>query len=104
MIRVDPTTGKRVYEIQLNEVLQPTSVCFGGGELDTLYVTSAHVDWTEQNEKEYPQSGNLFRITNLDVKGAEPSRPVTLPKALLEESFKKKGQKIRQVVTHDNQP
>ena len=41
-------------------VPRPTSVAFGGLELDTLYITSASIDLTRQQLKEAPLSGSLF--------------------------------------------
>lgn len=85
VIRLDPNTGKTEKEIVLDKVLQPTSVCFGGKDLSTLFVTSARVDWTEEFESSYPNSGKLFQITNIGAKGAGPSRPIDLPKPLLKD-------------------
>jgi len=43
-----------------------TSVCFGGPNLDILYVTSAHVE-TDRND--FPEAGCVFAVTGLGVKG-----------------------------------
>jgi sugar lactone lactonase YvrE len=41
-------------------VPRPTSVAFGGPDLDVLYVTSASLDLTARQLKEAPLSGSLF--------------------------------------------
>ncbi|MDD4892640.1 MAG: SMP-30/gluconolactonase/LRE family protein [Candidatus Rickettsiella isopodorum] len=52
---------------------RPTSCCFGGPELTTLYVTSASIDLNEAQLTDAPQSGMLFAIET-DIKGlTEPS-------------------------------
>ncbi len=53
-------------------VSQPTSCCFGGPELKTLFITSAKRGLTEDQVKQQPQAGGLFAIET-DVQGcAEP--------------------------------
>ena len=62
---------------QTGEVLQSiefpakriTSCCFGGKNLDELYVTSTDYEVPEEEMKEYPLSGSLFRVKGLGVKG-----------------------------------
>ena len=49
--------GDRVIELP---VPRPTSVAFGGADLDTLYITSASFDLSRQQLKEAPLSGSLF--------------------------------------------
>ncbi|XP_054268421.1 regucalcin-like [Macrosteles quadrilineatus] len=61
----------------------PTSVCFGGKDLDILFVTTTHFDWTKDRQEMYPKSGNTFMITGLGVTGARPSSPVKISNDLL---------------------
>jgi len=49
--------------------LRITSCCFGGKDLDEMYVTSALDGALEEEIKSYPQSGSLFRVRGLGVKG-----------------------------------
>lgn len=63
--------------ITIPEVLQPTSVAFGGKDLEILFVTSARIYWSAELEAKYPQSGRLIAITGLGVKGL-PSRDVDI--------------------------
>lgn len=43
-------------------VQRPTSVAFGGPDLDELFVTSAARDLTEAEREGQPQAGGLFRV------------------------------------------
>jgi sugar lactone lactonase YvrE len=53
-------------------VQRPTSCAFGGPELNVLYITSARTELTDNELKEQPLAGDLFRLET-DVKGmAEP--------------------------------
>ncbi len=54
-------------------VPRPTSCCFGGADLTTLYVTSASINLTAAQLADAPQSGMVFAIET-DIKGLpEPS-------------------------------
>ena len=64
--RYDPA-GKVEREIRL-PVEYPTSCAFGGEALDELYITSAWTRLGEQQKKEQPYAGDLFRIQT-NVKG-----------------------------------
>ncbi|XP_069695227.1 regucalcin-like [Periplaneta americana] len=68
VIRVDPTNGKLLSEIEI-PALQVTSVAFGGPQLDELYVTSANEHLSEELQKKYPLSGATFHVTGIGVKG-----------------------------------
>ncbi|MBB1632623.1 MULTISPECIES: SMP-30/gluconolactonase/LRE family protein [Cupriavidus] len=47
-----------------------TSVCFGGPELDTLYVTTVR-DTGMRLRTDHPSAGAVFRVTDLGVRGVE---------------------------------
>jgi sugar lactone lactonase YvrE len=51
--------GRTDHAIEL-PVPRPTSVAFGGADLDILYITSASLDLTARQLKEAPLSGSLF--------------------------------------------
>lgn len=53
-------------------VPRPTSCCFGGPELKTLYVTSASIGLSAAKLADAPQSGLTFAV-ELDVKGLSES-------------------------------
>ncbi|OGT36138.1 MAG: hypothetical protein A3F11_10325 [Gammaproteobacteria bacterium RIFCSPHIGHO2_12_FULL_37_14] len=50
----------------------PTSCCFGGPDLKTLFITSAKRDVTESELKNQPQAGALFSM-DVDVSGVAES-------------------------------
>ncbi|OWF49136.1 regucalcin-like [Mizuhopecten yessoensis] len=74
VVRYDPETGKelRVVEIPSKRM---TSCCFGGDNLEDLYVTSCakHVSveslTLEEVLKQEPLAGSVFRVTGLGVRG-----------------------------------
>lgn len=51
-----------------------TSCCFGGPDLDILYVTSARVGLDEGVLAHQPLSGGVFAVAGLDVKGRPMAR------------------------------
>ena len=40
-----------------------TSCCFGGADLDTLFITSASCDLTDAERDDQPHAGSLFACT-----------------------------------------
>lgn len=70
--RIHPETGKILQELRLPAPLV-TSCCFGGPELDELYITTARVGLSDEVLREYPLSGALFKVKP-GVKGL-PSIP-----------------------------
>jgi sugar lactone lactonase YvrE len=50
-------------------VPRPTSCCFGGANLQTLYITSASVRLSEQALAAAPLSGALFALELPGVRG-----------------------------------
>lgn len=58
--RYDPS-GKLEREVRL-PVQYPTSCAFGGDRLDELYVTSARTRVSEEQIREQPFAGDLFRL------------------------------------------
>lgn len=66
--RWNPHTGERMATIQV-PAARVTSCVFGGEGLDELYITTAATGLTEQQRKEQPLAGGLFRIKT-GVKGA----------------------------------
>lgn len=57
---IDPTTGKVVEQIDV-PVRKVTACWFGGDDLKDLYITTASVDETEEQLKDQPHAGALFR-------------------------------------------
>jgi sugar lactone lactonase YvrE/DNA-binding IclR family transcriptional regulator len=60
--------GREMQRIRM-PVPRPTSCCFGGPNLQTLYVTSASVRLSEQALADAPLSGGLFAIELQGVRG-----------------------------------
>lgn len=63
LLRITPK-GKLDCLVKL-PVPRPTSCCFGGPNLDTLYVTSATVGLSPAELGEFPLSGSVFAIAGL---------------------------------------
>jgi len=59
--RWNPNTGERIGAIKL-PVGQVTSCVFGGEKLDELYITTASRGLDEDQLKEQPYAGGLFRV------------------------------------------
>ncbi|CAL1526095.1 unnamed protein product [Lymnaea stagnalis] len=67
--RLDPETGKTLQTI-LFPATNVTSCCFGGKDLDELYVTSSVYQVSADDLKhKQPLAGSVFRVTGLGVKG-----------------------------------
>ncbi len=67
VLRIDPK-GAVVLAIDM-PVPRPSCVTFGGANHDVLYVTSQRIFMTDEQLAAYPQSGNLFAIEGLGVRG-----------------------------------
>lgn len=66
--RWNPHTGKKLSEIKV-PAKNVTCCTFGGEDLKDLYITTARDGLNEEQQKEYPLSGGLFRVKT-DVKGS----------------------------------
>ena len=72
VIRIDPVAGEMMYEIHL-PVPKVTSCTFGGKDLDELYITTCREHMTDEDIKEAPLSGSLFKA-KLPFKGLPADR------------------------------
>jgi gluconolactonase len=70
ILKVNTTTGKVMTEIPM-PVSQVTSMCFGGKNLDTMFVTTAGMEIT--NTQTYP-AGYLFKVTGFGSRGTEMTK------------------------------
>ncbi|CAH1775554.1 unnamed protein product [Owenia fusiformis] len=68
VIRFDPQTGKMLQTIPI-PAARVTSCCFGGPNMDILYVTCSAFQVDENEWKKYPSTGSVFQVTGLGVKG-----------------------------------
>lgn len=72
VVRLDPNTGEELQIVKF-PARRITSCCFGGPNYDELFVTSAAAGADDDELKQYPLSGSLFRVTGLGVKGYPPN-------------------------------
>lgn len=63
----NPKIGRRLEEIKI-PASQVTACAFGGDNFDELYITTARVGIKDEDLKEQPNAGGLFRVKT-DVKG-----------------------------------
>ena len=62
--------GTFVREVTLEGAKYTTSCCFGGPQLDELFITTANHQADEAQKKTVQaNSGTIFKITGLGVKG-----------------------------------
>ncbi|MEJ2045526.1 MAG: SMP-30/gluconolactonase/LRE family protein [Reinekea sp.] len=74
----DPVSGKVVLTVKV-PVPRPTSCCFGGDDLNDLFITSARKGLSQEALEQAPMSGDLFHI-RLDCAGyAEQVCTLQLP-------------------------
>ena len=69
VIRYNPQTGKVISKIEV-PAHNVTACAFGGKNLDTLYITTASIDMTEEEKVAYPLAGSLFKA-DPGVKGVK---------------------------------
>lgn len=69
--RFDPVTGKTLQTLEF-PCTNITSCCFGGKDLDELYVTSSQYNLNPEQGPQ-PLAGSLFKVTGLGVKGRAPN-------------------------------
>ena len=53
-------------------VLHPTSCCFGGKDLTTLFITTSKLPLSEQERKENPLAGKIFKVETNTIGQIEP--------------------------------
>ncbi|WP_406685175.1 SMP-30/gluconolactonase/LRE family protein [Seonamhaeicola sp. MEBiC1930] len=71
VIRFNPNTGEILQTIEV-PAHNVTSCAFGGENLEILYITTASLDMTDEEQKNYPLSGSVFKVIP-GVKGVESS-------------------------------
>ncbi len=65
----DPENGALLHRV-IVPAPHASSCAFGGPDLDTLYITTARVDLSPEELRQWPQSGDLF-VAKPGVKGVE---------------------------------
>lgn len=71
IVRFD-ASGKRTGEIEL-PVKYPTSCCFGGRDMKTLFITTSQKELSEDERRENPLAGRLFYLET-EVRGKTEPR------------------------------
>ncbi|XP_048763827.2 regucalcin-like [Ostrea edulis] len=69
VVQYDPETGKELQTVYIPSSKRITSCCFGGKNLDELYVTCSAYDVPKDELQKYPLSGSICRVSGLGVKG-----------------------------------
>lgn len=69
--RFDPLSGELIAKVEV-PAHNVTACAFGGANLDTLFITTARVDMTDEELEAYPDAGSLFYVIP-DVKGVNSS-------------------------------
>lgn len=69
VVRFNPKTGDILQKVEI-PAHNITSCAFGGENLETLYITSAKIDMTEEEKTKYPNAGSVFKV-NVGVKGVK---------------------------------
>ncbi|XP_013788765.1 regucalcin-like [Limulus polyphemus] len=72
VVRIDPARGDLLQKIEF-PVSKITSCCFGGPNYNELYVTSAIKGLTDEQHKQQPLAGAVFKVADLGVKGFAPA-------------------------------
>ena len=68
----DSCTGSMLHEVRV-PVPNVSSVCFGGEDMTTLYITTSRLELSDDQLEAYPASGGLFAVET-GTKGAEMYR------------------------------
>ena len=70
--RIDPSTGKVVFEVHMpDETSQVSCCCFGGEQKDILFITTAG---EKRDRNKEPHAGGLYAIKLTGVKGRLEAR------------------------------
>eukprot|EP00747_Dinoflagellata_sp_TGD_P160642 gnl/TRDRNA2_/TRDRNA2_178003_c9_seq2.p1 gnl/TRDRNA2_/TRDRNA2_178003_c9~~gnl/TRDRNA2_/TRDRNA2_178003_c9_seq2.p1 ORF type:complete len:152 (+),score=29.98 gnl/TRDRNA2_/TRDRNA2_178003_c9_seq2:330-785(+) len=70
--RYDPATGEHLATVVLPQEAstQTTACAFGGGDLDELYITTAHEFWDEEKKSKFPGAGGLYKVSKEELSKA----------------------------------
>ncbi len=68
------TPDGRADQVISLPVPNPTSVTFGGDDLDDLYVTTSRLRLSADDLSRWPLSGCLFHVADVGVRGRPPNR------------------------------
>ena len=72
-LKLDKLSEMNISGTELKTIKFPasrtTSCCFGGENMDELYVTSGKFGASEEEIQREPLAGSVFKVTGLGVKG-----------------------------------
>ncbi|WP_323788738.1 SMP-30/gluconolactonase/LRE family protein [Psychroserpens sp.] len=71
VLQFDSKTGEILSKVEV-PAHNVTSCAFGGDNLDVLYITTANIDMTEDEQKRFPLAGSIFKVKT-EVKGVKSS-------------------------------
>ena len=75
VLHIDPKRRALIGYVEI-PCLPVTSLCFGGQDLSTMYVTTGYFNLTEEEKIKSPLAGAVFevKLTNVNVRGARLNR------------------------------
>lgn len=71
VLQFDSETGKILSKVEV-PAHNVTSCAFGGDDLSVLYITTASVDMTEEEQQQFPLAGSIFKVQT-KVRGVKSS-------------------------------
>lgn len=77
ILHIDTKEGKLLRKIEL-PVEKVTSCAFGGTHLEHLYVTTSSLGLTVAQKKNQPNSGSVFKLSYLGVKGQNKANKIRI--------------------------
>ncbi|KAJ8918474.1 hypothetical protein NQ315_008171 [Exocentrus adspersus] len=69
IVKIDPRKPESLLYTLSLPAKQPTSVAFGGSNLDELYITTARIKFGPDAELLPPENGAIYKVTGLGVRG-----------------------------------
>ncbi|XP_064599480.1 regucalcin-like isoform X1 [Liolophura sinensis] len=70
LVRIDPETGKTILDVLIPNAKMVTSCCFGGKEMNELFVTSRRYGLSDDEfQPVQPLAGSVFKVTGQGIKG-----------------------------------
>lgn len=73
VLRIDPRTGARTYQVLVPGGGSVTSCAFGGDGLDQLFITTARVAHSPEDLARLPEAGSLF-VARVPFQGVQSPR------------------------------
>lgn len=73
VLRVDPNSGDRTYQVLVPGGGNVTSCAFGGPDLNQLYITTARVGLSPEQAAQLPAAGSLF-VAEVPQRGVPSAR------------------------------